>query len=204
MTKAKVTSKPLPKGKIVKEEQAFDYSAYKKEPSGHILGQLRKCAQDILKADAEVERLKTELETATAKQTYLNETVMPALMEKADSKLWTSSDGIKVEIEELFFAHISEENKPKAHAWLEKNKLGDYIKRQFIIAFGRNEEAWAKKLMQDLKKRKKPLNFTVKEAVHAKSLNTMVKNIMIEGELKLPLPLFGVHRRNVAKVSVPK
>lgn len=192
---------PLPKGKAAKE---YDYSAFKEPPKGHILGQLRKCAQDVLKADAEVERLKTELETAQAKQTHLVETVMPALMEKAQSNDWTSMDGINVSIEEQFFSHISEEHKPKAHKWLEANKLGDYIKRQFIISFGRNEEAWAKKLANDLKKRKKPLNFQMKEAVHAKSLNTMVKNILTEGDLKLPLDLFGVHRRKVAKVSVPK
>ncbi len=194
--------KPLPKSKAANE--TFDYTAYKEQPKGHILGQLRKCAQDVLKADAEVARLQAELETATAKQTHLVETVMPALMEKADSMDWTSADGINVAIEEQFFSHISEEHKPKAHKWLEANKLGDYIKRQFIISFGRNEMAWANKLARDLKKRKKPLNYAVKEAVHAKSLNTLVKNILTEGELKMPLDLFGVHRRKVAKVTVPK
>jgi hypothetical protein len=196
MTKAKLPE-ALPKGE-------FDYSEFKEPPKGHILGQLRKCAQEVLKADAEVARLEQELETAKAKQTHLVETVMPALMLKADSSDWTSADGINVAIEEQFFSHISEEHRAKAHAWLEKNKLGDYIKRQFIISFGRNEMAWAKKMERDLKKRKKPLNYQVKEAVHAKSLNTMVKNILTEGELKMPLDLFGVHRRNIAKVTVPK
>jgi hypothetical protein len=195
-------AKPLPKGKM--KDETHDYSAFKAPPKGHILGQLRKCAQDILKEEAEVARLHDLLETAQARLTHMNETVMPALMDKAESSDWTSADGINVAIEEQFFSHISEEHKPKAHKWLEANKLGDYIKRQFIISFGRNEEAWAKKLSQDLKKRKKPLNFQVKEAVHAKSLNTMVKNILTEGELKLPLDLFGVHRRKVAKVTVPK
>lgn len=190
---------------LPKSELTHDYSAFKERAlPTNILQQLRKVAQDILKSQAEQARLQDLLVAENAKYTHLSETVMPTLMEKAASKNWTSDDGIVVEVQENIFASIKEENKPKAFAWLEKNKLGDLIKRQFVISFGKGDEAWAKKFQKDLKQRKKPLNSIVKMTVHPQTLNANVKEILTEGKLKLPMEVFGVFRKKVAKVTIPK
>ena len=196
------SAKPAP---LAKSSLEHDYSAYKERAlPTNILQQLRKVAQDILKSEAERARLADLIEKENAKYVHLTETVMPTLMEKAASKNWTSDDGIVVEVKEDIYASIKEENKPTAFAWLEKNKLGDLIKRQFVISFGKGDESWAKKFQKDLKQRKKPLNSVVKMAVHPQTLNANVKEILQEGKLKLPLEVFGVFRKKVAKVTVPE
>lgn len=200
----RVLKEPNPRAVKGDNSKEYDYSAFKPEPAAHILGQLRKAAQEVLASEKELARLTDLMEKAQASYTHLTQTTLPNLMEQAESKVWTATDGVKVEIDEQVFASIKEENKPKAFGWLEKNNLGDLIKRKFEILFGRNDEAWAKKFQQDLKKRKKPLNSKVTMTVHPQTLNKNVKDILEEGKLKLPLETFGVFRRKVAKVTVPE
>jgi len=185
-------------------KQAPDYSAYKEPPGSTILGQLREAAQKLITQRAVVAKLEDELKAATDRLTLMEEKIIPDLMEKADSLKITTADGLMIEVKEQVFTSIKEENKPKAFAWLEKNKLGDIIKRQFVIKFGKGDEAWAKKFQRDLLKRKKPLNSEVSRNIHPGTLKKTVTDILEEGKLNLPLEVFGVHRRKVAEVSIPE
>ena len=50
------------------------------------------------------------------------------------------ADGSAVELKPVYGASISPDNKEKAFKWLRDNGLGDLIKNEVTVSFGRNED----------------------------------------------------------------
>ena len=49
-------------------------------------------------------------------------------------------DGSSVEVKTNYSATITQANKEKAFNWLRENDLGDIIKNELTVSFGRNED----------------------------------------------------------------
>ena len=49
-------------------------------------------------------------------------------------------DGSSVDVKPFYSANITVANKEKAFKWLRDNGLGDIIKNEISVSFGRNEE----------------------------------------------------------------
>ncbi len=183
-------------------DQPFDYGDYKEAASGsNVLTQLAAMAHEQKQAEADVARLEDELKAAKEKLKFISESKIPNFMEANEMRDYTTKDGLSVEINELIRGSIPKATEAKAFAWLEENNSGHLIKRQFIIEFGKDEEAWAKKFMADLAKRKRQLNHPVKRAVPPQTLQAVVREALGNG-VAIPMEVFGVHRQRVAKVTV--
>lgn len=152
--------------------------------------------KDIERLQAELEEKKRELDAISLKE-------LPQLMTELGIRGQTMSDGTELELKEEVYGTITGEKAPLAFKWLEDHEHGDLIKRQFTILFGRDDEAWAKKFTRDLAQRKRPLNSSVKRAVHPQTLNKWLREMIKEGK-SFPEELFGVHRRKVAVLKPPK
>ena len=50
------------------------------------------------------------------------------------------ADGSSVEVKTNYSATITQANKEKAFNWLRENGLGDIIKNELTVSFGRNED----------------------------------------------------------------
>lgn len=158
----------------------------------------------------QIDKLTKELDSLNTKLATNMFTALPAAMDEIGIKETTLSNGVKIKINQDVMASITEANRPLAHEWLEKHKLGTLIKRKIEILFGREDVAWAKKFLKDCAKRTKPLNLKTKEWVEPQTLKAQVRRMREDAvdnkqnpDEAIPKDLFGVFVKRLAVVVIP-
>jgi len=185
-------------------QPAYDYGAYQTSemPVGdNLMARLSGLAADQLQAEARVAKLEEELKQAKEHHRHISENQMPELMEQTGMETFTTKEGIEISIKSVIRGSIPKDTQEQAFKWLEENNQGKLIKRNFIIDFGKGDEAWAAKFERDLGLRKKPLNVKRKTAVAPQTLQAFVRTALEEG-VPIPMNVFGVYRQNFSKVKV--
>ena len=66
--------------------------------------------------------------------------VIPTMMSEMGLSFLKLSDGSSLEVKTNYSATITQANKEKAFNWLRENNLGDIIKNEISVSFGRNED----------------------------------------------------------------
>ena len=66
--------------------------------------------------------------------------VIPTMMSEMGLSQLKLADGSSVDVKPFYSATISVQNKDKAYNWLRQNGLGDIIKNEISVSFGRNED----------------------------------------------------------------
>lgn len=181
-----------------------EYADYRVEAPPERVGdtqKLVKLAQDLVAAEDLIASLETQLAEAKATRRGLAEHDIPDLMSDMELDSYKTTTGVEIGLQEVVNAHISKERADEAHEWIEETGNGNLIKRQFVIEFGRGDEAWARKFAGDLKKRKRKLNHVVKRAVHPQTLGKFVRDRLRDGK-EVEMTLLGVHQKKVARVTV--
>ena len=95
--------------------------------------QLKDLEDEISNAEKSVSKLKEQ-----AKQ--LSQFDKPAMMEKMHTTKLKLKDGESVEIKKIYGASIPQENQEAAFTWLRDNDLGDIIKNDITVTFGKGED----------------------------------------------------------------
>jgi len=85
---------------------------------------------------AKEQDLKSLKETATK----ISGEVIPTLMNEMSLSSLKLADGSSVEIKKIYGASIPIEKREAAFNWLRNNDLGDIIKNEITVSFGRNED----------------------------------------------------------------
>ena len=99
----------------------------------------------ILKAEDDLKKLKEDADVLSGE-------VIPTMMTEMNISTLKLADGTAVEVKPIYGASISAERKEEAFNWLRKNGLGDLIKNEVTVSFGRNEDN-RQLLMQTLRQR---------------------------------------------------
>lgn len=182
-------------------DQDFDYGDDVDEPIGdNLLAAIKETAAQQEDAEEHVEFCQEELEKAQKELNRISMEVLPELMSDAETMDHTSDTGLRIQMAEKIRAAIPKDNEMATFAWMEANGHAHLIKRQIIIEFGRDEEAWAKKFMADCAKRKKKLNMKVKRTVHNQTLVAFIKDQLQKG-VDIPAGLFSIFRQKFTKIS---
>ena len=71
---------------------------------------------------------------------HLSGEVIPTMMAEMGLSQLKLMDGSLVDVKPFYSANITVANKEKAFNWLRNNGLGDIIKNEISVSFGRNEE----------------------------------------------------------------
>tara|TARA_R110002049_G_scaffold1021_1_gene7626 strand:- start:60 stop:614 length:555 start_codon:yes stop_codon:yes gene_type:complete len=71
---------------------------------------------------------------------YLSGEVIPTMMAEMGLSHLKLMDGSSVDVKPNYSASISIANREKAFNWLRDNGLGDIIKNEILVSFGRNED----------------------------------------------------------------
>ena len=90
--------------------------------------------EDEIKMDEE--RLSRKKEQADK----LSQQVIPEIMDSMKLKTMKLKDGSAIEVKEIYSATIPLDKKEGAFNWLRNNDLGDLIKNEITVSFGRNED----------------------------------------------------------------
>jgi|TARA_R110000787_G_scaffold34786_2_gene89848 hypothetical protein len=150
--------------------------------------------QDIL---LKVEKLEEELGKVKAESRELSEITIPNMLSELGLSEITLKDGSKINTSTYYSARITEENREAAFDWLDTNGFSDIIKNTVSVSFGRDEDASAEKLAQELDDN--GFSTAQKKWVEPMTLKAFVREQVEKGS-DLPLETFNVYIGQKTKV----
>jgi hypothetical protein len=152
---------------------------------------LRNLEDKISLAENNLKKLQEEAD-------ILSGDVIPTMMQEMNIKSIKLEDGSAVEVKPIYGASISAERKEEAFNWLRENGLGDLIKNEVTVSFGRNEDnkaiAYANLAAENGYQPSQKLK------VEPMTLKALVRE-RIEAGKDMPSDLFNVFAGNRTKIT---
>ena len=152
---------------------------------------LRNLEDKIALTEATLKKLQEEADV-------LSGDVIPTMMQEMNISTLKLADGSAVEVKPIYGASISAERKEEAFNWLRTNGLGDLIKNEVTVSFGRNEDnkaiAYANLAAENGYQPSQKLK------VEPMTLKALVRE-RIEAGKDMPSDLFNVFAGNRTKIT---
>ena len=124
--------------------------------------------------------------------------VIPTMMTEMGLSELKLQDGSHLKVSTSYKAHITEANKEMAFTWLRDNGLGDIIKNEISVSFGRGEDNKAAHYAELAKGQ--GLEPTQKLKVEPMTLKALVRE-RIEAGKEMPTEIFGVFTENKTTIK---
>ena len=119
--------------------------------------------------------------------------VIPTMMSEMGLSELKLQDGSHLKVSTSYKASITEANKEMAFNWLRENGLGDIIKNEINVSFGRNEDNKAAEYAELA--RSQGLQPTQKMKVEPMTLKALVRE-RIEAGKEMPTEIFSIYTEN--------
>ena len=155
----------------------------------------------LQKLEDEVKEDEERLKTKKQRIDKLSGIAIPEIMESMKLKTMKLSDGSGIEIREMYSATIPVANKEGAFNWLRNNGLGDLIKNEITVSFGRGEDNKASEYA-DLAKGN-GFEPTQKLKVEPMTLKALFRERSEKNE-ELPSEHFNLFKGNKTKITRSK
>ena len=124
--------------------------------------------------------------------------VIPTMLSEMGLSFLKLQDGSSVEVKTNYSATITQAKKEEAFNWLRKNGLGDIIKNEISVSFGRNEDNKAADYAELAKGQ--GLQPTQKLKVEPMTLKALVRE-RLEGGKEMPTELFNIFVGNKTTIK---
>ena len=124
--------------------------------------------------------------------------VIPTMMSEMGLAELKLQDGSHLKVSTSYRATITEANKEAAFNWLRNNGLGDIIKNEISVSFGRNEDNKAANYAELAKGQ--GFQPTQKMKVEPMTLKALVRE-RIEAGKEMPTEIFGVFSENKTTIK---
>lgn len=148
--------------------------------------------------DQEVEVLEKSLKQKKKSFEHLSGEVIPTMMAEMGLSQLKLMDGSSVDVKPNYSANITIANRDAAFNWLRTNGLGDIIKNEISVSFGRNEDNKAADYAALASDR--GYQPTQKLKVEPMTLKALVRE-RIEAGKELPTELFNVFVGNKTTIK---
>ena len=129
---------------------------------------------------------------------YLSAEVIPTMMAEMGLSHLKLMDGSSVDVKPNYSANITIANKDAAFQWLRDNNLGDIIKNEISVSFGRNEDNKAADYASLASER--GYQPTQKLKVEPMTLKALVRE-RIENGKDMPVELFNIFVGNKTTIK---
>jgi hypothetical protein len=120
------------------------------------------------------------------------------MMQELNISTLKLADGSAVEVKPVYGASISAEKKEEAFEWLRSNGLGDLIKNEVTVSFGRNEDN--KAIAYATLAQGQGFQPSQKLKVEPMTLKALVRERLESGK-EMPTELFNVFAGNRTKIT---
>ena len=147
--------------------------------------------KDIEQIEEYLKQKKKELELISGE-------AIPTMLTEMGLSYLKLADGSSVEVKTNYSATITQANKEKAFNWLRENGLGDIIKNELTVSFGRNEDNKAAEYAELAKGQ--GYQPTQKLKVEPMTLKALVRE-RVENNLEMPVDIFNVFVGNRTKLT---
>ena len=148
--------------------------------------------------DSNIEDIENKLKELKKKRDHISGEVIPTMMAEMGFAELKLHDGSHLKVSTSYKAHISEANKEQAYNWLRENGLGDIIKNEISVSFGRNEDNKAADYAALAEER--GFQPTQKLKVEPMTLKALVRE-RIEAGKEMPTEIFGVFSENKTTIK---
>jgi len=148
--------------------------------------------------DDRIADIENDLKMMKKKRDHISGEVIPTMMSEMGLAELKLHDGSHLKVSTSYRATITEANKEAAFNWLRNNGLGDIIKNEISVSFGRNEDNKA----ADYAELAKGQGFqpTQKMKVEPMTLKALVRE-RIEAGKDMPTEIFGVFSENKTTIK---
>ena len=153
--------------------------------------ELRGIGQSIETLEDSLKKTKKDYETLSGE-------IIPTMMSEMGLSELKLMDGSAVEVKPYYAANISLKNREAAYNWLRSNGLGDIIKNEITVSFGRNEDNKAAEYANLAKGQ--GFQPTQKLKVEPMTLKALVRE-RIEAGKTMPMDIFNVFVGNRTKIT---
>ena len=153
--------------------------------------ELKNLEDEIKNAEKSVSKLKEKEKT-------LSQFEIPKMMEEMHITKLKLKDGESVEIKKIYGASIPVDKQQEAFTWLRDHDLGDIIKNDITVTFGRGEDNKASEyatLAQG-----QGFEPVQKIGVHPQTLKAVVRERLESGQ-EVPSDLFKTYAGNSTKIT---
>jgi len=152
---------------------------------------LENLQKEVEDADKQLKEKKKNLE-------YLSGEIIPTMMAEMGLSHLKLMDGSSVDVKPNYSANITIANREAAFNWLRNNGLGDIIKNEILVSFGRNEDNKAADYAALAQER--GFQPTQKLKVEPMTLKALVRE-RIEAGKEMPTELFNVFVGNKTTIK---
>jgi len=149
----------------------------------------------------EIEEQEKKLKELKRNQELLSGEVIPTMMTEMNISTLKLADGSAVEVKPVYGASIPVAKKEEAYTWLRENGLGDLIKNEITVAFGRNEDN--KAMAYATLAQGQGYEPIQKLKVEPMTLKALVRERLESGQ-EMPSDLFNVFAGNRTKITRSK
>ena len=147
--------------------------------------------QEIEKTEKDLKQRKKDLE-------HISGEVIPTTMAEMGLSHLKLMDGSSVDVKPNYSANITIANREAAFNWLRNNGLGDIIKNEILVSFGRNEDNKAADYAALAQER--GFQPTQKLKVEPMTLKALVRE-RIEAGKEMPTELFNIFVGNKTTIK---
>jgi hypothetical protein len=152
---------------------------------------LKDLEDEIANAEESIKRLKEQAQ-------ILSQVEIPAMMQEMHITKLKLKDGESVEVKPFYSAAIIPEVQEQAFTWLRNNGLGDIIKNDITVTFGRGEDN--KAAQYAVLARGQGFEPVQKVGVHPQTLKAIVRERIETGQ-DMPSDLFKTYAGNSTKIT---
>ena len=155
---------------------------------------LQKLEEELLAKEVVYKEIKRKVELVSSE-------VIPTMMQEMNISTLKLADGTSVEVKPVYGASIPADKKEEAYKWLRENGLGDLIKNEVTVAFGRSEDNKAQQYA--VLAQGQGYEPVQKLKVEPMTLKALVRERLESGQ-EMPSDLFNVFTGNRTKVTRSK
>ena len=155
---------------------------------------LKELEDDLEQKEKELKELKRHIDLVSGE-------VIPTMMQEMNISTLKLADGSSVEVKPVYGASISVAKKEEAYTWLRENGLGDLIKNEITVSFGRNEDNKAAEYANLA--RSEGYEPIQDEKVHPQTLKVVMKEWKDKGR-EVPAELFNTFDGNQTQIKNKK
>ena len=148
--------------------------------------------------DDRIADIENDLKMMKKKRDHISGEVIPTMMSEMGLSELKLEDGSRLKVSTSYRATITEANKEAAFNWLRNNGLGDIIKNEISVSFGRNEDNKAASYAELAKGQ--GFQPTQKMKVEPMTLKALVRE-RIEAGKEMPTEIFGVFSENKTTIK---
>ena len=162
---------------------------------------IKTLSDQVLKLRAMEDQLKImeeALKTRKKEIDRISGEVIPTMLSEMGLSQLKLADGSSVDVRPFYSATISAQNKDRAYNWLRTNGLGDIIKNEISVSFGRNEDNKAANYAELAKSN--GYQPTQKLKVEPMTLKALVRE-RIEAGKEMPTEIFNIFVGNKTTIK---